>query len=351
MLPVARDVSKVRWCEHLAEDATLAEQFQPQFQRTLVSHVKITGKEPYGGCEVNVVFYPAVADTGVVFVNGDYAHVPVFPSHQQLTPKNLENLLTVRASLPHARAAYSSIMLVDGPMKIVGVEHLLATLYAMGIDNVVVDVSRVTPPRHWLQDFGIQTMAVLPLFPDRELSYINALLSTGVRIIDGAYRKRVSAGYDIHDEDMTLDKYLFINYHEGSGLVIEAKTQYPELGTQEVRVPITPLSYLTELAEARPYAKHLLPWMPRWITEKAASLANLRFGYGHGFSEENLILPNNGWTEQLRYPDEIARHTIVDRLGALALLGVRFDHVGVQTYRSGHQHDLDFLRRHQHEFV
>lgn len=59
-----------RWYIDYAHQLTISEAHSPYYQRTLRGIAYVKGIEPFGGKEVEVFFYPAKEDTGVVFVNG-----------------------------------------------------------------------------------------------------------------------------------------------------------------------------------------------------------------------------------------------------------------------------------------
>ena len=90
-------------------------------QSTIKNKFELVGYEPYGGNIVKVGFYPADSDTGIVFS----------------TKKG-----SIVASLDHASQYKSSVLLRDGDLGVLHVEHLLATLYAYGVDNLRVNVER-----------------------------------------------------------------------------------------------------------------------------------------------------------------------------------------------------------------
>ena len=141
---------------------------------------------------------------------------------------------------------------------------------------------------------------------------------------------------------------------DNEALYMHATTRYNPIGFQAVEFKIDSQTYKTELAGARRYAEHLK--IPMKILGKKVSFAigsaaalvlYPSFGIGHGFNFDNIFIPVSTvdeWREQEQYPEEIARHTIVDRLGAIALLDGRLE--GVECYMkfSNHSNDIKVLK-------
>ncbi len=289
-------------------------------QRTVGRSLEYTGIEFYGGCEVRVLIEPAEEDSRIVFES---------------------NKGSVRADINLARQSKSSIMLEDGKTRVIHVEHILATLYAYGIDNARVRLERIPSGSYSLLDkLGIATdIAVVPVSQDRELTLCKKLDEAGYEE-QGKERKSLYLQEPIISEKLSFEKI-------ERGLIISAKTDYPIPGEQKVEFEINSQNYRDELARSRMYVKHLPRGIPKKIGSFLACFAYPQFGIGHGFTPETVFLPVKNakeWTRQELMFAEIARHSIVDRLGAIALLPGRLEGVKVSAYRSGHQNDINFLR-------
>jgi UDP-3-O-acyl-N-acetylglucosamine deacetylase len=95
-----------------------------QKQQTIAAKFDIDGRCFYSGNIVRATFFPANEDSGIVF-NTTFGDV--------------------KASLDNAMPCRRSIRLKQGDAEIINVEHVLATLFAYGIDNAYVMVRRVPP--------------------------------------------------------------------------------------------------------------------------------------------------------------------------------------------------------------
>src|ERR1700744_3900223 len=101
------------------------------FQTTIASPVTLSGTGVHSGSNVSITFLPAEADTGVVFQrmhdNGDVTELRAVSSQVGNT-----DLCTVLGFAP----AHS----------IATVEHVMAAVYAIGLDNVVIEVQGAEMP-------------------------------------------------------------------------------------------------------------------------------------------------------------------------------------------------------------
>lgn len=291
-----------------------------QLQNTLRNEIRLMGIEPYGGNLVMITIKPAEEDVGILFQtpNGD-----------------------IQAKLNYASESRSSILLDNGRTQVINVEHILATLYAYGIDNALIELKRMKSKSfELLEGFGLATkVEVVPVFGQRERTLCDRIEEVG---LEQQTRERSLLGIA---QPAFKNKLYFSPI--ARGLVITATTNYKIPGKQEFTAEITPQTYKDRLSKSRPYAKHVPVWMSTKLASAIASLANPSFGIGHGYENTNVFLPvrtANEWYQQEIYPAEIARHTIVDRLGALALLDGRLEGVRVIARFSGHANDLIILR-------
>ncbi|MBU0615573.1 MAG: UDP-3-O-acyl-N-acetylglucosamine deacetylase [Nanoarchaeota archaeon] len=296
-------------------------------QYTIKREFELVGQEPYGGNNVKVHFLPAGPDSGIVFTTKDG---------------------NVSASLGNASQYKFSVLLKEGAAGVLHVEHLLATLYAYGIDNLRVNIER-QPSRSFslLEYMGASAFCeVVPNFEGKTYGLCE-------KLDDNAEQQdasRTVLTLDRQVGDLAKDRLTFEPFRE-HGLYIEATTDYPILGRQIVGINLDSETYKKEIARSRPYAKHVAK-LPSQLLSLLAAIANPSFGIGHGFDPDtNVLLPIYLQKDMKRgqslYPegDEPARHTIMDRLGALALLPGRLDGVKVTARFSGHANDIAVLNR------
>ncbi|MBW3013151.1 UDP-3-O-acyl-N-acetylglucosamine deacetylase [Candidatus Woesearchaeota archaeon] len=308
-----------------------------QRQRTIASKFDLYGRCFYSGNTVKATFFPAGADSGIVF-NTTFGEV--------------------KASLDNAVPCRRSILLREGKAAIINVEHVLATLFAYDIDNAYIMVRRVPPfngsPLGQYISFNtcLTSTEVFPNTGEEELTLCSLLEDMGSVVLDKE-RRLATVERPFVTEKLSFHPFV-------KSLMMHATTVYPPVGEQVFETEINGESYKKELAGARRYAEHLkyFKFMPDWMAHRIGSFltnfVNPTYGLGHGFNKRNVFLPTKTieeWYSQEKCPAEIARHTIVDRLGAIALLDRRLEGVRCVMKFSNHVNDINVLRELQKELV
>jgi UDP-3-O-acyl-N-acetylglucosamine deacetylase len=200
------------------------------------------------------------------------------------------------------------------------VEHVMAALAGLGVDNCIVEVNAPEPP-------GLDGSC---------RGFTDALLSAGV--VELNELRPV----------LLIERPLRINAAEQASQIEAAPLHRPTLAItyqldygpkspirpQQLTVEISPESFLAELAYARTFVLD---------TEVAALRAQ---GYGRRTTYRDLLVfgPDGVIENRLHAPDECARHKLLDCLGDLALMGC--DVCGhIRAYRSGHGLNREMARR------
>lgn len=298
---------------------------ETRYQHTLKKDIAYEGVTLLGGCPVEVRISPTNANRGITFFT------PTGSVHADL-----------RSASSYKRY---SILLEDQSRggRVLQPEHFLATLFAYGIDNADVTLRR-RPTRSYnlMKALGLATdIELIPVFDDRELSLCKKIEEAGLEKQDVPRRH-------IYVNGKVGTAKLFFEPREQGGLEIEAETDYLLPGREALTVEIAPENYRDQLAASRMSSKVYRPWMPDWAARAIVSFWNPAFGIGTGFSRKTVFLPTRTkeeWHQQDRYGyGELARHTIVDRLGAIALLDGRLDSTYVRARFSSHRNDLETLK-------
>ena len=263
-------------------------------QRTIARSAEVRGVSFLGGRDVRVEFRPAEADSGIVFVRSDLEGAPSVPAH-------------VRHTVPRQRRT----TLERGPAIVEMVEHVMAALAGLKVDNCVVRVD------------GPET----PGCDGSGLAFTEALLEA--RIVEQSTPREVL----VIDRAITVrDGEAILTAHPGADsdrLVLSYHLDYgadSPIHRQSQFIDVTPESFRSELAPSRTF---LL---------EAEAEALRKAGIGSRTTERDLLIfgPSGVIGNQLRYRDECVRHKILDLLGDLALVGM--DLAGhVVAHRSGHQ--------------
>ena len=244
-------------------------------QRTLLREVSVKGSALHTGDKTQLTLKPAAANSGIVIRRVDLHDRPEIRPHvSQVTD-------LVRATT-----------LASGHAKVHTVEHVLAALHGMGIDNVVVEMDASEPP---ILDGSAKGFVNLilegePVEQDAERSYF--VLDQAVSVTKGN-SSLIALPYD--------------------GFKISC-TSADDRGihTQHLSIEIDPDVFATQIAAARTFT----------VYEDIEEL--LKLGKIKGGSLENAIVLKDDKIlskEPLRFEDELVRHKILDVIGDIFLLG------------------------------
>jgi UDP-3-O-acyl-N-acetylglucosamine deacetylase len=198
------------------------------------------------------------------------------------------------------------------------VEHVMAALSALEIDNCVVELDATEPPGG---DGSSQVFA-------------DAILHAGLVELDRSPR-RMSIAHPVAVGDTTQSirglpgnrDVLTIRYSLDYGIGSPIAPQVHE-------VDISPATFLNEIVFARTF-----------LLEEEAELLRSQ-GYGRRTTAKDLLIFNaTGVVDnQLRTPNECARHKLLDCIGDFALSG--YSLTGrIEAHRSGHTLNAEFIQR------
>ena len=271
------------------------------FQTTIMNPVTIAGTGVHSGAAVSITFNPAEADSGIVFQrqhdNGTVSEYRAVSSQVGNT-----DLCTVLGFSPATAIAT--------------VEHVMAALYALGLDNVLIEVHG----------------AEMPIMDGSSAPFIEAIDQVGLmplavkrRYIRVVRTVRVEAGAS----------WAEFSPHDGTRFEVEIDFDCPLIGRQAWKGDLTPGTFRRELSRARTFG------FMRDVERLWAS------GHALGSSLENSVVISDDDTvvnvEGLRYADEFVRHKTLDAVGDLALAGAPF--IGCyRSYRGGHRMNAHALK-------
>ena len=260
-------------------------------QQTIAEKVSCTGVGLHTGAPASLTLHPARADSGIVFVRIDG-----------------DERIEVPARASEVSSTELATTLGSGSASVATVEHLLAALYGLGIDNVRIEVDgpevpvldgSAAPFVYLLRSAGVFTQRR----PRRVLEILRPIqVSDGVRSISIEPSRHFDVSYAVDFE-------------------------HPAIGRQELELhPLAPEVFEVEIAPARTFG-FLADVEAMWDA-----------GFALGGSLENTVVLDDQRVmnrEGLRFADEFARHKVLDLLGDLALMGV-FLQGHVRAERGGH---------------
>lgn len=262
----------------------------------------MTGTGVHSGKPVSIQLSPADADTGVVF------HVHDARGGQQ----------DIRALSSAVGSTDLSTVLGDpAGVHVATVEHLMASLLGLGIDNVSIDIDG----------------SEVPIFDGSAASYVEAFDQAGIATLT-AKRRYIRVLKPVRVENG--QSWAEFVPHAGTRLEVDIDFDSPAIGRQSLGFELSEASFRAEVSRARTFG---------FIKDVERLWAS---GFALGSSLENSVVIGDDHRviniEGLRYPDEFVRHKMLDALGDLALAGARF--VGCfRSYRGGHKLNAAALTR------
>jgi len=270
-------------------------------QKTIKTEAKISGKGLFGGKEAKVAFQPASANSGVVFVRTD--------TREPVRIDAVANNLAERSR---------RTTLKRGSVSIETVEHCLAAVNALGIDNLIIEVD------------GLE----LPAPDCSSAEYFKLLKRTGL-VEQSEKRKEfvirepvsITAGDACVYALPTTDGELSITYDLDYG-------GHTGIGRQVFSCRVSPESFEKHLAPARTF-----------LLEAEARQFQARGMGTHIGPRDILVIGSDGPIKNsFRFPDECVRHKIVDLIGDLTLVG-RAVKGRILAYKSGHSLNQQLVRK------
>ena len=268
-----------------------------QHQRTIRRSISCAGIGLHSGNKVTLSLKPAAADSGVRFRRSDLGGLEVVAAAEHVGGVNLATGLTRDA------------------VRVDTVEHLMAALVSLGIDNVVVELNSpevpimdgsAAPFIYLIQEAGIKTLGT----PRKFLKIVRPIA--------------ISRG----------DKRIALYPSDHFKVTYSISYDHPLLRHQSRTLRITEEIFTEQVAPARTFT---------FLKDVEMLRQN---GLALGGSLENaIVLGETGvLNNALRFEDEFVRHKILDAVGDLALVG--YPVIGhLVAHRAGHALHTEFAAR------
>jgi UDP-3-O-[3-hydroxymyristoyl] N-acetylglucosamine deacetylase len=270
-------------------------------QRTIKQPIATTGVGLHKGNKVQLTLRPAPVNTGLVFRRVD-----------------LKPAVDIRADAELVRDTRMCTCLInDDNVRVSTVEHLLAAVAAMGIDNLIIEVNSHE----------------IPIMDGSSHPFIYLLQNAGIEE-QGAAKKFIRIKEAVRVEEG--DKWAELLPHDGFRIDFAIDFDHPAIAdtNQVVSMDFSTQSFLKDISRARTFG-----FMKDIEMLRANNLA-----LGGSFDnavvlDEFRILNSDG----LRYDDEFVKHKILDAVGDLymgghAILG------HLRAFKSGHALNNQLLR-------
>lgn len=266
-------------------------------QKTIAKPLKIEGSGLHTGKRATLVIHPAEPNSGINFVRVD-----------------VDPTVSLKASIENVYSAQRCVTLKKDGLIISTVEHLLAALWGMGIDNVVIEIE------------GEE----VPALDGSSALFVALLKESG--IVTQGDKKRI----------VTLREIIWAKNREAHIIAMPAPKlritylvdyNHSHAGAQIASFFITEDVFEREIAPARTFGfDHELETL-------------MKNGYALGGSLDNaLLITKEGPATPLRFKDELVRHKILDLIGDLSLLGF-YPRCHIIAIKASHQLHLELVKR------
>ena len=268
-------------------------------QQTLARPVQCTGIGLHSGKRVNLTIKPAPVNHGIKFVRTDLAHRPVISAH-------FRNVVDT---------SLATTLGTDGVI-VSTVEHLMAALVGLCIDNALVEMD------------GYEA----PIMDGSAGPFTSMLKEAGIRTQPGKrYTFVVKKPIEMSDGDRKVGLYP----SDTLKITCTIEFDHPLVMRQSYTISLTDGLFEKEISRARTFG---------FLHEVNYLKQN---GFARGGSLENAVVIDRDRIlnrEGLRYENEFVRHKVLDCIGDLSLLGMPL--IGhIVAYKSGHSLNHALLKR------
>lgn len=277
-------------------------------QQTIKKEIKCSGIGLHTGQKVSLCLSPAEEDTGIVFV-----HKGADGQHRlELSPHNV--ISTDLATTLGANGTHVST-----------VEHLLAALNGLGIDNIYIEVE------------GTE----LPIMDGSAASFVFLIHSVGIRKQRQARQIFTFKKPVLFKED---GRWIRVTPYEGMRIRYTIDFDHPMIGQQSFCFEHDPARFIKSLSKARTFG----------FLRDVENLQSMGLALG-GSLDNAVVLDEYGVINPggMRFSDELVRHKVLDFLGDMTMMGVGL-WGSFEVHCSGHAFNNSFLRfldKHRQDYL
>jgi UDP-3-O-[3-hydroxymyristoyl] N-acetylglucosamine deacetylase / 3-hydroxyacyl-[acyl-carrier-protein] dehydratase len=295
-----------------------------EFQQTLAADVRIDGIGIHSGQTVEIVLKPAAPNTGIIFQRVDLPGKP-----------------TVKADVDNVVETTRSTTIESNGARISTIEHLMAALVGCGVDNVLVEINAPE----------------VPILDGSASPFVEVIEKVGVEQQNAVKTYYVLEHNISFVDDVKKVEMVALPYHEYRiNTLIDFNS--PVLGTQHAALKHIS-QFKNEISPCRTFCFfHELEYLldhnlikggdlnnaivvvDKPVTETQVSRLSKIFQKDDVRVTEGGILNNL----DLRFPNEPARHKLLDVIGDLALVGFPFK-AHIIANRPGHSSNVAFARK------
>lgn len=272
-------------------------------QTTIAKEISLTGVGLHTGQDVKMTFKPAPINNGITFVRVDLEGQPI-----------------IEADANYVVNTQRGTNLEKKGVKIQTPEHVLAAVIGCDIDNIVIELNA----------------SELPIMDGSSKFFVEAIESVGV-VEQEAERKIYEVKEVISYSDEATGSEITVIPHDDYCVTAMVDFGTKVLGTQNATMRNI-CDFKTEIADSRTFSflheleallnhglikggdlNNAIVYVDKEISPETMENLKKAFNKDHISVKPNGILDNLN----LHYPNEAARHKLLDVIGDLALIGTR----------------------------
>ncbi len=265
------------------------------FQKTIKKEITFSGKGLHSGLNSIVKLIPSKPDTGITFFLNNHK---------------------IKLSLDNIFDTHRSMVLGTKTYHVMTIEHLIASLYMMGITNLFIELNNKE----------------IPALDGSALSFIKIIKKAGIKNQNKKIKPLM-----IQKPILCIDKGKFIIGLPSNKFKISYHIDFdhPLLKNRLIHFKeINEKIFINQIAPARTFG----------FESEVKDLLKKGLAQGGDLNNAVVLSKNSYLNKKLRFKDECIRHKVVDFIGALAFLQRPvLGHFIVS--RSGHYFDLKFIKQ------
>jgi UDP-3-O-[3-hydroxymyristoyl] N-acetylglucosamine deacetylase len=269
------------------------------YQKTIQKTVCVEGVGLHTGRPASITFKPAPEGTGVYIIRKDIAGLPA-----------------LKAQSRNVRATQMATVLGSDLFMVSTVEHCMAAVSALQIDNLIIELS------------GPE----LPIGDGSAHCFFETLQEAGIHEYE-SFRKYIYITQPIYFSQG--DKHAYVLPYNSFRLTCTIEFPHPKIGKQKIELDVNPYTFERELSKARTFG---------FLKDvEALKVKGLALG---GSLDNAVVLDEHDILNPggLRYPDEFVRHKAMDAIGDMLMLG--YPLIGhVVLHKAGHDVMHGFVER------
>jgi len=268
-----------------------------RLQRTIKNTIGFEGIGLHSGRPAKVILKPAPRDHGIVFYRID---------RQVFVKAHYSNVIDT---------AFATTIGVDG-VRIKTVEHILSALSGLCIDNILIEIE------------GPE----VPVLDGSAIGFVELLLKSGI-VAQGKKAPYLEIIRPFVYEEPGVK--IMALPSKGRKLTYNLELSHGPLKKQSISIDLNEETFLSHVAPARTFG---------FLKDVEFLRKN---GLALGGSLTNAVVIDGERilnTEGLRFPDEFARHKVLDMIGDLSLAGAPIKG-HIISWKSGHSSNINFLKK------